>query len=102
MKLSVPEAASLLAASDDKVYDWIEDASLPARKIRGRYHINPTELLEWATEHGIVVAPRAFKRPSDAPGVPSIADALRCRSPAMASPSRACACRRCCRRASQC
>lgn len=77
MKLSVAEAASLLAASDDQVYDWIEDASLPARRIRGKYHINPTELLEWATEHDIVIAPRAFKRPGDAPGIPSVADALR-------------------------
>ena len=77
MKLSVTEAASLLAASDDQVYDWIEDSSLPARRIRGKYHINPTELLEWATEHDIVIAPRAFKRPGDAPGIPSVADALR-------------------------
>jgi PTS system nitrogen regulatory IIA component len=77
MKLSVPEAASLLATSDDQVYDWIEDASLPARRIRGKYHINPTELLEWATEHDIVIAPRAFNRPGDAPGIPSVADALR-------------------------
>lgn len=55
------------------MFDWIEEADLPAQKIRGQYRINRTDLLEWATEHDIGVAPRAFGRDR----TPSLADALR-------------------------
>ncbi|MCM2315361.1 MAG: excisionase family DNA-binding protein, partial [Thermoanaerobaculia bacterium] len=36
MKLTVTEAASLLGVTDDSVYDWIEQRSLPAQRIRGQ------------------------------------------------------------------
>lgn len=74
MKLTVSEAASLLGSPEKRVYDWIEEAALPAQKIRGQYRINRTDLLEWATEHNIGVAPRAFGHDR---GTPSLADALR-------------------------
>lgn len=74
MKLTVSEAAVLLDADDERVQDWIEDDELPAQKIRGQYRINRTDLLEWATEHNIGVAPRAFARDR---GTPSLAAALR-------------------------
>ena len=74
MKLTVSEAASLLGSDEERVYDWIEEAELPAQKIRGQYRINRTDLLEWATAHNISVAPRAFRQER---GTPSLADALR-------------------------
>jgi nitrogen PTS system EIIA component len=74
MKLTLTEAAALLGANDERVHDWIEDDELPAQKIRGEYRINRTDLLEWATEHDIGVAPRAFRREH---GMPSLAAALR-------------------------
>lgn len=74
MKLTIREAASLLGSPEDRVYDWIEEEDLPAQKIRGQYRINRTDLFEWATEHSIGVAPRAFSRGG---GTPSLADALR-------------------------
>jgi PTS system nitrogen regulatory IIA component len=77
LKLSVREAAALLGAEEERVHDWIEDDGLPAQRIRGQYRINRTELLEWATEHDIAVAPRAFARDDDPADVPSLADALR-------------------------
>lgn len=77
MKLSVQEAAALLGADEEHVHDWIEEDSLPAQRIRGQYRINRTELLEWATEHDITLAPRLFARSEDPDGVPSLADALR-------------------------
>lgn len=73
MKLTVSEAASLLGSAEDRVYDWIEEAELPAQKIRGQFRINRTDLLEWATEHNITLAPRAFRQER---GTPSLADAL--------------------------
>ena len=77
MKLTVPEAATLLGANDQRVYDWIEEDGLPAQRIRGQYRINRAELLEWATEHDITFAPRAFARSEDPESTPSLADALR-------------------------
>ncbi|MFA6957232.1 MAG: PTS sugar transporter subunit IIA [Thermoanaerobaculia bacterium] len=74
MKLTVNQAASLLGVADDKVYDWIEENSLPAQRIRGQYRINRSELLEWATERRIDVSPRAFEQDAAAP---TLTDALR-------------------------
>lgn len=73
MKLTISEAASLLGSPEERVYDWIEEAALPAQKIRGQYRINRSDLLEWATEHNIGVAPRAFSREGR---TPSLAGAL--------------------------
>lgn len=74
MKLTIGEAASLLGSAEERVFDWIEEAELPAQKIRGQYFINRTDLLEWATERRIAVSPRAFSREKS---TPSLADALR-------------------------
>lgn len=74
MKITIPEAAELLGSDEDRVHGWIEESDLPAQKIRGQYRINRTDLLEWATEHNIGVAPRAFGQGG---GTPSLADALR-------------------------
>jgi len=74
VKLTVSEAASLLGSAEERVYSWIEEAELPAQKIRGQFRINRTDLLEWATEHNIGLAPRAFRQER---GTPSLADALR-------------------------
>lgn len=74
MKLTIAEAASLLATPEDRVYEWIETAELPAQKIRGQYRINRTDLLEWATEHNVGVSPRAFRQQK---ATPSLAEALR-------------------------
>lgn len=77
MKLTVQEAAKVLAAGDEQVYDWIEEGSLPAQQIRGQYRINRTELLEWATAHGFSVQPSAFDRPEDPEAATTLSDALR-------------------------
>lgn len=74
MKLSISEAAALLASSEERVYDWIEDDELPAQRIRGQYRINRTDLLEWATRRGVAVSPNAFAAER---ATPSLADALR-------------------------
>jgi PTS system nitrogen regulatory IIA component len=74
LKLTISEAASLLGSPEERVYDWIEEADLPAQKIRGQYRVNRSDLLEWATEHNIGVAPRAF---SGEGRMPSLAEALR-------------------------
>ena len=74
MKLTVAEAASFLGADDAQVTGWIEDDELPAQRIRGHFRINRADLLEWATAHGVPIAPRAFQLDR---GSPSLANALR-------------------------
>jgi len=74
VKLTISEAASLLGSPEKRVHDWIEEAELPAQKIRGQYRINRSDLLEWATQRNISVAPRAFSREER---TPSLAEALR-------------------------
>ena len=77
MKLTVPEAAKLLGANEERVHDWIEEDGLPAQRIRGQYRINRTELLEWATDHDITLASRVFGEDEQADTLPSLAEALR-------------------------
>ncbi len=74
MKLTIPEAAALLDSDEDRVHQWIEEADLPAQKMRGQFRVNRTDLLEWATEHDVVISPRAFRHER---GTPLLADALR-------------------------
>jgi PTS system nitrogen regulatory IIA component len=74
MKLTITEAAALLGATEERVYDWIEENDLPAQRVRGQYRVNRTDLLEWATGHRIAVSPRAFESERAAP---SLAEALR-------------------------
>jgi nitrogen PTS system EIIA component len=76
VRLSVKEVASLLNASEQRVYDWIEDGNLPAQRMSGEYRINRTELLEWATALSIALAPRAFVDSLSGSRIPSVADAL--------------------------
>jgi len=75
VRLTVAEAASLLGREEERVYDWIEDDALPAQRLGGQYRINRTELLEWATERGLALAPRVFA--NRGAGIETLAGALR-------------------------
>lgn len=77
MKLTIEEAAALLASDEEKVEAWIEESGLPAHRVRGQYRINRTELLEWATERRIPLAPAAFAPAEGEPPTATLAGALR-------------------------
>ena len=64
MRVTISEAATLLGATDEKIYEWIKSGNLPAHKINDQYRINRSELLEWATARKLAVAP-AFFHPGD-------------------------------------
>jgi nitrogen PTS system EIIA component len=74
MDLSVREAARLLAVSEETVYRWIQDGSLPASRVRREYRLNRTELQEWAAVHRQPVSPELFA--ATGPDALSFADAL--------------------------
>jgi PTS system nitrogen regulatory IIA component len=77
MRVTVREAAALLSASEEQMYDWIESNDLPAYKINDQYQINRSELLEWATSRKIAVAPELFREAEDEEPVPGISNCLR-------------------------
>lgn len=76
MRVTVREAAALLNAPEAKVYAWIESGDLPAYRIDDQYRINRSELLEWATERNLAVAPALFHEGDEDERVPSAAESL--------------------------
>jgi len=76
MRLTVREAATLLNAPEAKVYSWIETGDLPAHRINDQFRINRTELLEWATERNLPVAPALFQDADDDARPLSVAESL--------------------------
>jgi PTS system nitrogen regulatory IIA component len=76
MRLTIREAAVLLEATEEKLYDWIESGDLPAYKMAGQYRINRSELLEWATARKMAVAPDLFHEPEEDERIPSVAESL--------------------------
>jgi PTS system nitrogen regulatory IIA component len=76
MRVTVREAAALLDAPEAKVYVWIESGDLPAHRINDEYRINRSELLEWATERNLPVAPALFHEAEEDERIPSAAGSL--------------------------
>lgn len=76
MQLSVREVARLLKVSENAVYKWVDERSLPAQQVDAQYFFNKAELLEWAALHKIEVAPEIFSTgPANGAG-PGLAAAL--------------------------
>jgi PTS system nitrogen regulatory IIA component len=77
MRLTVREAAGLLAVSEQTINRWAAAARIPAFRMNGQYRFNRTQLLEWAIANHIEVSPDLFTDPDDASPVPSLAETLR-------------------------
>lgn len=60
MQLRASDAARALNVDEKTVLRWIRHDKLPAEQIRGDFHINRVDLLEWATERGIKVDPSLY------------------------------------------
>jgi PTS system nitrogen regulatory IIA component len=77
MLLELKEAAQALNVDEKTVIRWIRKDHLPAEQIRENYHINPVDLLEWATERGIKVNPALYKmHDADNRPLPALSQAL--------------------------
>jgi PTS system nitrogen regulatory IIA component len=76
MRVTVREAAALLNAPEARVYAWIESGDLPAYRINDQFRINRSELLEWATERNLPVAPALFHEAEEDERIPSVAESL--------------------------
>src|SRR5512139_2901425 len=72
MELRARDVAPLLGVSEQTVYRWAREGTLPSHRIGDQYRFNRVELQEWAATHGHRVSPALFasERPeSEAPGL---------------------------------
>lgn len=77
MMLTVRDAAKLLHASEQAIYRWIREKSIPFHRVDDQYRFNRSELLEWATSRGLRVSAEEFHEPNaNGSAMPSFADAL--------------------------
>lgn len=76
MQLSVREAAGMLSVSEEKLYRWIKQGSIPAHWIQEEYRFNRAELLEWATARGMAISPVLFQNEDQDEELPSLSQAL--------------------------
>src|SRR6266545_2047263 len=66
MDLTVKDAAKLLNVTENAIYRWIHDGSLPSYRLNEKYRLNRVELLEWATARNLKVSPAIFQDADDA------------------------------------
>src|SRR5271166_6264074 len=79
MILTVREAAKLLGTTEQTVYRWIGEGTIPVHKVHDQHRFNRSELLEWATANGVRVSVSSFPPPESAGPTsppPNLADAL--------------------------
>jgi PTS system nitrogen regulatory IIA component len=77
MKLTVREAARVLAVPESQVYRWVESGELPCTLMNHQPLFNRPELLDWATVRRLPVAFELFENEEDDPArTPHLADAL--------------------------
>jgi nitrogen PTS system EIIA component len=74
--LRVREVARLLKVSEQTVYRWVRDGSLPAHRVHDQYMFNRVELQEWAALHEHRVSPELLAPNGSAEELPSLPAAL--------------------------
>jgi PTS system nitrogen regulatory IIA component len=77
MKLTVREAARVLAVPESQIYRWVESGELPCTVMNHQPLFNRPELLDWATVRRLPVARELFETEEDDPArTPHLTDAL--------------------------
>src|SRR5213082_1906709 len=77
MQLGVREVARLFKVSENTVYRWVTEQSLPAQQIDSQYFFNKAELLEWAALRKVEVSPEIFAASPEGNGAtPTLSAAL--------------------------
>jgi nitrogen PTS system EIIA component len=78
MQLTVRDAARFLGVTEDILTRWVERGELPATQVNDQYRFNRVELLEWAAQRHLPVAPEILEEPA-APGsdLPRLSVAVR-------------------------
>jgi nitrogen PTS system EIIA component len=76
VKITVREAARLLAITETEVYRWVDEGTIPHYLVNHQPRFARTELLEWATSRRLAVSPEIFRDEGDGALGPTLADAL--------------------------
>src|SRR5262245_12127931 len=78
MKLSVRDTAKMLNVTEEVVYRWIREGTIPVHRVNDNYRFHRTDVLEWATARGIRVSPAEFHKDDESRGVamPRLSEAL--------------------------
>ena len=76
MDLKVRDVAKLLNVSEDTVYRWVQEESLPAQRLGEQLLFNRVALQEWAATHGYRVSPSLFASRGSEVEAPSLLAAL--------------------------
>lgn len=72
VELSTREVARLLNVSENTVYRWIREGTLPAHRVHDHYRFNRVELQEWAASHRHRVSPELFAPNGSTSELPSL------------------------------
>ncbi len=76
MKLTVEDVGQLFRVPEKTIHRWIKSEQLPAYRINSQYRFNPTDLLEWASQHQVDVSPELLQQKELAQGGWRLAEAL--------------------------
>jgi nitrogen PTS system EIIA component len=63
MDLRVNDVAKLLGESEETIYRWAREGTLPAQRLHEQYCFNRVQLQEWASTHGRRLPPGLFAPP---------------------------------------
>lgn len=77
MDLTAKDAARLLNVSEEMIYSWIRNGTLPSYRVRDKYRLNRVELLEWAAARNMKVSPEIFRENGTKPPELLLTHALR-------------------------
>ena len=78
MQLSVKDVAKLLNVTDQTIYRWIKQESIPVYRINEQCRFNRAEILEWATSKRIPISIEALtEADSSKAQLPTLLDALK-------------------------
>ena len=76
MFLKIVDIVASLGVDEKTVLGWIKKKGLPAHMVNGRYQVNQVDLLEWATNNGIIIPPQMFEVPVAEDKLPLLSGAL--------------------------
>lgn len=62
MQLSVSDVALQLDVSEDTVWGWIREGSIPFLRVNEQYRLSSAEVLEWAIKRGHKLSPESLRR----------------------------------------
>lgn len=78
MQLTLRQAARYLDVPEEDLERWADHGDLPAARVNDQYRFNRVDLLEWAAERHLTVAPEILAEPGGGPDLmPRLSDCIR-------------------------